>query len=386
MAVARAERGQLIRVSIDRTAHVREPREEAPEPRRRDDLEDPARLVARVPEGVPLVAWLEDEVPRPRFDDLVAQQGAHPPLEDVAVLVLARVQVQRRRERARRHRVLDEREALAGLEPVDHEAHADAPEEALLPVARTYELDACGCRLHLVLLSLYISVNLFATIGHGYSSVKRNGDDANIRAEAASRASGTDAAANRGCGGRAPQDGRAGADDRGRHRRASGRNAPDGVRALPRRRSPLSRLLRPRARDGTAARPAFLALDPGSARALGDGAARALRLLRAARAAAREHPARRARAADLARDERLPRPVPRGGTRACARGLAERASEDPASTRARTRPRLSHLAVARSRPRLPDRRGSAADGGVRSHERRVKPPDDAPADLLDGSL
>src|SRR5919109_4741023 len=138
MAVARAERGQLIRVSIDRTAHVRELPEEALEPRRRDDLEDPARLVARVPERVPLVARLEDEIARPGLDDLVAEQRAHPPLEDEAVLVLAGVQMQRRRERPRRHRMLDEREALGRLAPVDHEAHPDRSEEALRAFLGTY--------------------------------------------------------------------------------------------------------------------------------------------------------------------------------------------------------------------------------------------------------
>ena len=91
---------------------------------------------------------LKHEVARPGLDDVVAEQRAHPPLEHEAVLVLARVPVQRRGERARRHRVLDEREALARLEPVDHEAHADAPEEALAPVVGADHLHACDCRLH----------------------------------------------------------------------------------------------------------------------------------------------------------------------------------------------------------------------------------------------
>ena len=110
--------------------------EELLEPGRRDDLEDPAGLVARVPERVPLVARLEDEVARAGLDDVVAQQRAHAPLEHVAVLVLAGVQVQRRGERARGHRVLDQREPLARLCPVDHEADADAAEEALLGLVR----------------------------------------------------------------------------------------------------------------------------------------------------------------------------------------------------------------------------------------------------------
>src|SRR5947208_438746 len=45
-------------------------------PRRRDDLEDPRRLVARVPERVPLAARLEDHVARLRVDDLLAELRA----------------------------------------------------------------------------------------------------------------------------------------------------------------------------------------------------------------------------------------------------------------------------------------------------------------------
>jgi hypothetical protein len=87
---------------------------------------------------VPLVARLEDQVARPGLDDLVAEQGAHAAFEDEAVLVLAGVQVQRRRERPRRHRVLHEREA-----------HPDGSEEALRAFLRPYDLHARGCRLHL---------------------------------------------------------------------------------------------------------------------------------------------------------------------------------------------------------------------------------------------
>jgi hypothetical protein len=64
---------------------------------------------------VPLVARLVDQVAGSGLDDVVAQQRTHAPLEHVAVLVLARVAVQRRGERARRHRMLDEREALVRL-------------------------------------------------------------------------------------------------------------------------------------------------------------------------------------------------------------------------------------------------------------------------------
>jgi len=44
--------------------------------------------------------------------------------------------------------MLDEREALARLDPVDHEAHADAPEESLLPALGAHDLHVRGCRFH----------------------------------------------------------------------------------------------------------------------------------------------------------------------------------------------------------------------------------------------
>src|SRR5262249_20864799 len=66
----------------------RDPLEIVLEPRRRDDLEDPARSIPCIPEGMPLVARLECEIPRLRVDDVVTQERSHPPLEHVAVLVL----------------------------------------------------------------------------------------------------------------------------------------------------------------------------------------------------------------------------------------------------------------------------------------------------------
>src|SRR3954451_8440266 len=79
------EVGQLLKVAL--------------EPAGRDDLEDPAGLVARVPESVPLAARLEYEVARPGHDDLAAEVRAHPALEHERVLVLAAVAVQRRPRR-----------------------------------------------------------------------------------------------------------------------------------------------------------------------------------------------------------------------------------------------------------------------------------------------
>src|SRR6185312_3212464 len=104
--VALAEGAEIGGIGDRRAAQLDELGEEALEARRRDDLEDPARLVARVPEGVPLAAGLEDEVAGPGLEDLVAEEGAHAAFDHVAVLVLAVVPVQRGGEGARGHGVL----------------------------------------------------------------------------------------------------------------------------------------------------------------------------------------------------------------------------------------------------------------------------------------
>src|SRR4051794_33449551 len=58
--VAVAELTELLRRRVRDATHVDELLEEALEAGRRDDLQDPCRLVGRVPERVPLVAWLVD--------------------------------------------------------------------------------------------------------------------------------------------------------------------------------------------------------------------------------------------------------------------------------------------------------------------------------------
>src|SRR5919198_6263018 len=255
MAIARAEGGQLVRVRIDRAAQVRELPEEVLEAGRRDDLEDPARFVSRVPEGVPLVARLEHEVTRAGLDHLVPQERAHASLEDEAVLVLARMQVQRRGERPRRHRMLHEREALARLGPVDQEAHPDGAQEPFRAFRRTDDLQACRCRLHLSFSFRFTDMSIYSTrsLYFSYSTVKRNAGPPDIRAQAASRTPGRDAAADRCCGGRAPHHARSFPNDGARDRRAGGGDAADCVRALSRRPVALRGVLRPCTRDGTAA-------------------------------------------------------------------------------------------------------------------------------------
>lgn len=123
-AVVLAELGELRRLEL-RTLHrggqlVEEPLESS----RGDDLEDPARSVVGIPEGVPLPARFEGQLAGLRIDHLVAEQRAHPSLEHEAVLVLPGVAVRGRDECARRDRVLDEREASAGLRSPGHKPDA----------------------------------------------------------------------------------------------------------------------------------------------------------------------------------------------------------------------------------------------------------------------
>src|SRR5919108_109714 len=150
--VALRQLRECLGVGLRDTAQVDELLEEPLEPGRRDDLEDPARLVAGIPERVPLVSRLEYQVARASLDDVVAEQRTHASLQHEAVFVLARVEVERRGERARRHRMLDEREALASLVAVDQETDADGADESLAPLGRGDDLRPCGGRAHSLLL------------------------------------------------------------------------------------------------------------------------------------------------------------------------------------------------------------------------------------------
>ena len=64
---------QSLRLGARDAPEVDQCREEPLKPRRGDDLEDPRRLIASVPERVPLAAWLEDQVARSAQEHLVAQ-------------------------------------------------------------------------------------------------------------------------------------------------------------------------------------------------------------------------------------------------------------------------------------------------------------------------
>jgi hypothetical protein len=71
--VAGTQVGEPLRLGRPAGAGVDELVEEVLEPARGDDLEDPAGVVAGVPERVPLVARLEDEVAGVRVDEVIAQ-------------------------------------------------------------------------------------------------------------------------------------------------------------------------------------------------------------------------------------------------------------------------------------------------------------------------
>src|ERR687894_3161090 len=104
------------------------------EPSGGDDLKDPARPVAGVPKGVPLVAGFEDEIPLLRVYDLISELRPHTPFKDVAVLVLVCVPVKRGDERPRGDRMLHKGEPTTGFLTPNHEPNPKRAEVESLPV------------------------------------------------------------------------------------------------------------------------------------------------------------------------------------------------------------------------------------------------------------
>src|SRR4030095_1778643 len=100
-AVPFRERTQHSRVGRGDASQRDEFGEELFEAGRGDDLDDSCGLVAGIPERVPLVARLEDQVTGSAEHHVVAKQRADASLDDVAVLVLTRVTMERCRQRAR---------------------------------------------------------------------------------------------------------------------------------------------------------------------------------------------------------------------------------------------------------------------------------------------
>src|ERR1035437_10125053 len=142
--VADAELGQGLWVGLCDAAEVDKLAEESLEAGGRDDLQKPRREIAGVPEGVPLVARLEDQIAWACGHDFVAQQRPDASLHYVAVFVLVCVAVQRGGERSGGHRVLDHRESVSGVLAVEHKPNADASEEPGVAVLEPHDLRGYG--------------------------------------------------------------------------------------------------------------------------------------------------------------------------------------------------------------------------------------------------
>ena len=69
--IARAQFAEGFRIGLGDAAQVDQLGEEALETSRRDDFENPARLIPGVPEGVPFAARLEDQVAGTGLQNLI---------------------------------------------------------------------------------------------------------------------------------------------------------------------------------------------------------------------------------------------------------------------------------------------------------------------------
>ena len=115
---------------------------------RRDQLQDDKRLVAGVPEGVPLPAWLEHDVAGGGSDLVVTEHRPKGSAEDVGELVLVVVQMDRRCDCADVESLLDECEAVVGVGAADHEPVLAATEAGAFAVVRTDDPWAVRCLCH----------------------------------------------------------------------------------------------------------------------------------------------------------------------------------------------------------------------------------------------
>jgi hypothetical protein len=84
--VSGTELGEGLRLSLGHPAQLDELAEETLEASGRDDLEQAGGFVTGVPEGVPLVAGLEDEVTGTPDQDLVTEEGTDASFDHEAVL------------------------------------------------------------------------------------------------------------------------------------------------------------------------------------------------------------------------------------------------------------------------------------------------------------
>ena len=95
--IALAQAGEELWTRIDYTSRIAQFAEELLEASRRDDLQNSCRVVTSIPEGVPLIAGLEDQIARFANAHIITQQGAYLSLQHKAVFVFAGVTVKRRR-------------------------------------------------------------------------------------------------------------------------------------------------------------------------------------------------------------------------------------------------------------------------------------------------
>jgi hypothetical protein len=107
------------------------------EPGRRDDFQDARWLVARIPEGMPLIAWLEDQVTSIAENNLSTQINANPPFSYKAVFIFTPMSMQRCSERPRFHRMFHERKAAARVIPINHNSDPSGSNAEGFTVLRT---------------------------------------------------------------------------------------------------------------------------------------------------------------------------------------------------------------------------------------------------------
>jgi hypothetical protein len=134
-AEALAETGNAFRVHVDAVTlaedsesgeigpagcvDLGESAEEVLEAGWRDDLDDLARCVACIPEGVPLVTRLEHPGSGLCRDYFVAEKRPKLPFQNVGVLVFAGMAVKRCGESPRRERMMDDRETVISFGALD---------------------------------------------------------------------------------------------------------------------------------------------------------------------------------------------------------------------------------------------------------------------------
>ena len=112
-------------------------REVTLKPGRRDDFQDARWSVARIPEGMPLIAWLEDQVASIGQNNLSTQISANPPFNYKTVFIFIPMPMQRRRECPRFHRMFHERKAAARVIPINHKSDPSVTEVARFTVLRS---------------------------------------------------------------------------------------------------------------------------------------------------------------------------------------------------------------------------------------------------------